>query len=191
MEVPVSGGVVGGRTGVPRSSSTASPLGPSCETMPGVLWWSWGGGACFYERGTPVQREEGFFIDGQLVRSERFIICKATEGNTSVGKETHEMFSRCKANESQLMMQVQQKQVCFSRRSANNPFIFVYSVYTKGVIFFFFDAVVVGDVVVHSKKKRHITSVGVRCTAYCTPDTVVAGSQSLNRATPGPLNPTP
>ena len=95
-----------------------------------------GGGACFYERGTPVQREEGFFIDGQLVRSERFIICKATEGNTSVGKETHEMFSRCKANESQLMMQVQQKQVCFPRCTANQPCVFVYSVYTIGVIFF-------------------------------------------------------
>jgi len=28
-------------------------LGPYRRTIPRVLWWSWGGGAVSYERGTP------------------------------------------------------------------------------------------------------------------------------------------
>jgi len=31
-----------------------TPLGPYSGTMPRTLWWSLGGGALFYERGTPV-----------------------------------------------------------------------------------------------------------------------------------------
>ena len=30
------------------------PLGPYSRTMPRALWWSQGGGALSYERGTPV-----------------------------------------------------------------------------------------------------------------------------------------
>jgi len=30
------------------------PVGPYSRTMPGLLWWSWGGGAVSYDRGTPA-----------------------------------------------------------------------------------------------------------------------------------------
>ena len=32
----------------------SSPLGPYIRTIPRVIWWSYGGGAVSYERGTPV-----------------------------------------------------------------------------------------------------------------------------------------
>ena len=39
-------------------------LGPYSRTIPGVLWWSWGGGAVSCERDTPV-------VDVTVVKSRR------------------------------------------------------------------------------------------------------------------------
>ena len=41
-------------TGVPKERTPL--LGPYSRTIPRVLWWSCGGGAVSYERGTPVAR---------------------------------------------------------------------------------------------------------------------------------------
>ena len=43
-----------------------APLGPYSRTIPGVLWWSLGGGSICYERDTPVEAEAA-----QVVALER------------------------------------------------------------------------------------------------------------------------
>ena len=52
------GRLVGGQT--PRGGGPwCAPLGPYSRNMPRALWWSYGGGAVSYERGTPVEGAAG------------------------------------------------------------------------------------------------------------------------------------